>query len=81
MLENVYLYELAILNYCILRNDCFSDQMHIEILSLTVLFPRSSTLHDNSIDFPFIAVIVLRITVVSNVGPCTFFSLSFSDIE
>ena len=61
--------------------DCFSDQMHIEILSLTVLFPRSSTLQDNSIDFPFIAVIVLRIAVVSNVGPCTFFSLSFSDIE
>ena len=59
----------------------FSAQMHIEILYLTVLFPRSNTLQDNSIDFPFIAVIVLRIAVVSNVGPCTFFSLSFSDIE
>ena len=61
--------------------DCFSDQMDIEILSLTVLLPRSNTLQDNSIDFPFIAVIVLHIAVVSNVGPCTFFSLSFSDIE
>ena len=67
--------------YGITSFDCFSDQMDIEILSLTVLLPRSNTLQDNSIDFPFIAVIVLRIAVVSNVGPCTFFSLSFSDIE
>ena len=47
---------------------------------LTVLFPRSITLQDSSTDFPFIAVIVRRIVLMSNLGPL-FSCFSSLDIE